>query len=66
MTLGGASYLPPGSLGGVLWQVESNPHSTIFENIRDTMEWKMRLNKTSIKPWVKYLPVGQEISFGAI
>ncbi|XP_008207066.1 MAP/microtubule affinity-regulating kinase 4 [Nasonia vitripennis] len=29
---GGASYLPPGSVGGFLWPTSSNPHSTIFEN----------------------------------
>ncbi|KAK1126650.1 hypothetical protein K0M31_004277 [Melipona bicolor] len=35
---GGASYLPPGSVGGFLWPTGSNPHSTIFENVGDTME----------------------------
>ena len=37
---GGASYLPPGSVGGFLWPTSSNPHSTIFENSAgDPMEW---------------------------
>ncbi|XP_044578560.1 serine/threonine-protein kinase SIK2-like [Cotesia glomerata] len=36
---GGASYLPPGSVGaGFLWPVGSNPHATIFENTGDPME----------------------------
>ncbi|XP_050463296.1 MAP/microtubule affinity-regulating kinase 3-like [Cataglyphis hispanica] len=35
---GGASYLPPGSVGGFLWPTTSNPHSTIFENVGDPME----------------------------
>ncbi|XP_066602833.1 MAP/microtubule affinity-regulating kinase 3-like isoform X2 [Prorops nasuta] len=38
VTLGGASYLPPGSVGGFLWPTGSNPHSTIFENAGDPME----------------------------
>ncbi|XP_076246932.1 uncharacterized protein LOC143186935 isoform X2 [Calliopsis andreniformis] len=35
---GGASYLPPGSVGGFLWPTGNNPHSTIFENVGDPME----------------------------
>ncbi|XP_012273032.1 MAP/microtubule affinity-regulating kinase 3 [Orussus abietinus] len=35
---GGASYLPPGSVGGFLWPAGSNPHSTIFENAGEPME----------------------------
>ncbi|XP_015587965.1 serine/threonine-protein kinase MARK2 [Cephus cinctus] len=35
---GGASYLPPGGVGGFLWPAGSNPHSTIFENAGDPME----------------------------
>ncbi|XP_011496992.1 PREDICTED: serine/threonine-protein kinase SIK2-like [Ceratosolen solmsi marchali] len=36
---GGASYLPPDSVGGFPWPTNSNPHSTIFENSgSDTME----------------------------
>ncbi|XP_058797166.1 MAP/microtubule affinity-regulating kinase 4-like isoform X2 [Phymastichus coffea] len=36
---GGASYLPPGSVGGFLWSASGKPHSTIFENTTgDPME----------------------------
>ncbi|KAI4485780.1 hypothetical protein M0804_006269 [Polistes exclamans] len=35
---GGASYLPPGSVGGFLWPTTNNTHSTIFENAGDPME----------------------------
>ncbi|XP_043287744.1 MAP/microtubule affinity-regulating kinase 4-like isoform X2 [Venturia canescens] len=35
---GGASYLPPGSVGGFLWPSGSSPHPTIFENAGDPME----------------------------
>ncbi|KAK0098691.1 hypothetical protein PV326_005102 [Microctonus aethiopoides] len=35
---GGASYLPPGSIGGFLWPTGSSPHATIFENTGDPME----------------------------
>ncbi|XP_063993448.1 serine/threonine-protein kinase MARK2-like isoform X1 [Diachasmimorpha longicaudata] len=36
--LGGASYLPPGSVGGFLWPASNSPHATIFENAGDPME----------------------------